>query len=406
MTSAEAKLRAATERTGAQFTESDLSPLRLPATTYGSARGSRFPRGLAAFAAAAALLAVMAGSLVLTGVLRHRGGISRREDAASVVASGPLAGIPRYFVELCRSCTGQGAASQVDVIDSVSGRVVASVAVPEPYQHFSAVAGAADDRTFVLGAERWSHTRKNAPATPFWTRLFVLRIDPRRSGRMKTHLAPLGLKVPVNWEGYGLALSPDGTRLAFAASPWTLAVRSRIWVYSMTTGTARWWQDPGQIARAPWDARSLSWSPDDRTLAYFWDFKVDLLDTRSGGGDLLAHSRTLIVFSSAVTPSWDAAELTPDGTKVIASMFVRSGGRIDEFSAATGRLMRSITPTGLGTPKLYDVLWTNSSGSLMIVELATLTTMKHPQQPVVLLRGTKLTLMHSVRVDLSEDVAW
>lgn len=407
MTSAEAKLRAATERTAAEFTQADLSPLRASRfATVSGAGGPRFRRGMAAFGAATAVLAVLAGSLVLAGHLRHRPGRSRPAGVARVVTSGPLAGIPRYFVELRRGRSGQGAARQAVVIDSVTGRALASVAVPGPYRQFSAVAGAADDRTFVLGAERYP-TRKNV-FTPFYTKLFALRIGVRQSGRLTVRLNPLGLRIPVNWAGYGLALSPDGTRLAFAASPFTQAVTSRIWVYSMTTGTVRWWQDPGQVARSPWDARSVSWSPDDRTLAYFWEsgFKVDLLDTTSAGGSLLAHSRTLIVFSSTRTPTWDAAEFTPDGTKVIASMFVHSGGRIDEYSAATGHLIRSITPAGLGGRGLYDVLWTNSSGSLMIVELNGLTTLKHPQEPVVLLRGTKLTLMPSVRVHLSGDVAW
>jgi hypothetical protein len=403
MTSVEAKLRAATGRTAAEFTEADLSPLRLALKTHGGAERPRFRRGLAALGAAAALLAVLAGSLVLARALRHQAG---RSHAPSVeVTSGPLAGIPRYFVELRRDHSRQHVARQAIVIDSVTGRVLATVAVPAPYRDFAAVAAAADDRTFVLGAERWSRTRN---LTPFYTKLFVLRIGLRESGRLTVHLSPLGLRIPVNWEGYGLALSPDETKLAFAASPWTNAVRSRIWVYSMRTGAVRSWQDPGQVARAPWDARSLSWSPDDRTLAYFWEsgFKVDLLDTTSAGGSLLAHSRTLIVFTQARTPSWDAAELTPDGAKVIASMAVRSGGRIDEFSAATGHLVKSIRPDGLGRPKLYDVLWTNSSGSLMIVALATPTTMKHPEEPVVLLRGTKLTPMPGVQVYLSEDVAW
>lgn len=87
-------------------------------------------------------------------------------------------------------------------------------------------------------------------------------------------------------------------------------------------------------------------------------------------------------------------------------MFVHSGGGIDEFSATTGDLIKSITPEGSRGPKLYDVLWTNDSGSLMIVELGVRTTMKHPQEPIVLLRGTKLTRIPSAGVQFSQDVAW
>lgn len=286
MTSVEEKLRVATERTAAGFTQADLSPLRLAAAPdhalrgVGGAGGPSLRRGLAAFGAAVAVLAVLAGSLVLAGQLRHRARTSGTADAGNLVTSGPLAGIPRYFVELRRSGPlNNPVARQADVIESVTGRVLASLRVPEPYGDFAAVVGAADDRTFVLGAERWP-TKKDV-STPFYTKLFELRIGARQSGHLVVHLRPLGLKIPVNWLGDGLALSPDGTELAFAASPWTGAIASRIWVYSMITGMVHSWQSRGQIGRSPWDVRCLSWSPNDRTVAFFWHdtYTVNLLDT-------------------------------------------------------------------------------------------------------------------------------
>jgi Tol biopolymer transport system component len=168
----------------------------------------------------------------------------------------------------------------------------------------------------------------------------------------------------------------------------------------------RSWQDRGEIGRSPWDARSLSWSPDDRTLAYSWETSgnLDLLNTTSADGSLLSHSRKLIGFTFALTPTLDA-DLTPDGTKVIASVYVRSSDRIDEFSAANGRRIRSIIPAGLGSTRLYDVLWTNSSGTLMIIDLYADSGNPHT---VLLLRGTKLTPVTGVHdaVGSADDVAW
>lgn len=424
MTSVEAVLRAATEHTAAGFTDADLSPLRLAVDGAGElggaglgradigggaggAGGPRLRHGLAALGAAAALIAVLAGSLVLAGYLRHHVG-HRQSGAttASVVTSGPLTGIPRYFVELHRGRTGEDLAREAMVVDSVTGQVLASIPVPAPYVSFSAVAAAADDRTFVLGAERWPLRPPHA-ITPLRTKLFELRLDVPRGSRLRTQMIPLGLNIPVDWEGQGLALSPDGTMLAVAASPLTVAVITKVWAYSMTAGTVRSWQDHGEIGRSPWDARSLSWFPDDRTLAYFWqdNGNFELLNTTSASGSLLGHSRRLIGFSSTrFFPTWDA-DLSPDGSKVVASMQVQAGGRIDEFSAASGHLIRAIVPARLGKTRLIDVLWMNSSGTSMIIELNA--DLDHPHPPILLLRGQKLTPVTGVHrfVNVS-DVAW
>lgn len=76
-----------------------------------------------------------------------------------------------------------------------------------------------------------------------------------------------------------MALSPDGSRLAFVAStestPLDYAVRSRIWVRALAEIEAR--PVPGTDG-----ATSLFWSPDGRSIAFFADGKLKRLDLPGG----------------------------------------------------------------------------------------------------------------------------
>jgi len=400
-------LRAAINGTAAEVRTDELAPLHLmPRTGVVGSGYVRARRGLsrpaAALAAAAAVLAIAAASFGAASALRA----DRAEVTGPKPAAGPLSLIPRYFVELAHATTGRlRPARHALVIDSTTGKVVASVSVPRPYTSFVAVTAAADDRTFVLAAETLREPNKNGELRPLRSELLLLRITPHPSGSVSGSTDHVGLRIPLNWQGQGLALSPDGTKLAFAASPLTKRIVTTVWVYSMITGASRAWQHRGEIGSAPWDARSLSWSPDDKTLAYLWNnnSQVNLLKTRSAGGDLLAHSRRLITFTFQQSPTFDA-DLTPDGKKVVASMFTKIGGQINEYSAATGRLISSRVPAVLDKLKVYDVLWTNSSGSALILGLNVL---PEVPCPVRLLHGNKLIKIKGIHPHLNaSDLAW
>lgn len=412
-------VQAAVDGTAAEVGPGELSPLHLMpragvAEGAGVARAVRpgrprrvVSRPVAAIGAGAAVLAVAAASFGAASALRA----DRAEMTGTRTrpAAGPLSLIPRYFVQLDRGPTGQKSAHRVLVIDSTTGKVVASESVPKPFGEFTAVTAAADDRTFVLGADNLVKGKNGRFPRPR-VELLALRITPHQSGRVSVTMREVGLRVPVNWVGQGLALSPDGTKLAFAASPFTQAVRTRIWVYSMVTGTTRSWQDHDEVGSAPWDARSLSWASDDKTLAYLWhgNGQVNLLNTNSPGGGLLGHSRKLITFTSRHYPGFDA-DLTPDGTKVIVSTPTRTvPGRIDEFSAVTGRLIATKIPAALSEQGLgvYDVLWTNSSGSIMILDTWSTSSARSPYL-ARLLYGNKLILIKGRRsTRVASDLAW
>jgi hypothetical protein len=403
---AERVLRAAIDGTAAEVRPDELAPLHLMPRT--GAVGSGYVRGrrgrsrpVAALLAGAAVLALAAASFGAASALRA----DRAEMTGPRPATGPLGLIPRYFVELDRPPTGAlRIARRALVIDSTTGKVVASVSVPKPYNSFSAVTSAADDRTFVLAAAIVTRP-KHGKFQPIRSKLILLRIAPHPSGRVSATTSNVGLHIPLNWQGQGMALSPDGTRLALAASPFTKTVVSTVWVYSMVTGATRSWQHHGEIGSAPWDARSLSWSPDDRTLAYLWDVdrQVNLLRTSSPGGDLLAHSRKLISFTFPQELTFDA-DLTPDGKKVVASIFSRIGGQINEYSAATGHLIATRTPAALSKRRIYDVLWTDNTSSTMIVYLSL---SSNAPDPVRLLHGSKLIKLKGIQPHPNaSDLAW
>jgi hypothetical protein len=72
-------------------------------------------------------------------------------------------------------------------------------------------------------------------------------------------------------------------------------------VITLATGATRTWTANGTIGFGPDDARSLSWTNDERTLAFDWlgsgsglNAGVWLLDVATGGGSLLADSREAV----------------------------------------------------------------------------------------------------------------
>jgi Tol biopolymer transport system component len=88
---------------------------------------------------------------------------------------------------------------------------------------------------------------------------------------------PGGQFVVGGANGGGLALSPDGGRLAFVA---TVGGTSLLWVRSLDDGTAKPIADT-QFAQRPF------WSPDGKTLAYFGTGGLRLVDVASASNTLI-----------------------------------------------------------------------------------------------------------------------
>ena len=156
----------------------------------------RWPEWLAPVAAAAAVAGVIIASLAISGLILRPAGTSPANS------SGVFAKVPRYFVaipEVARLRAVVGA--------TATGAVLGTVAPPKPYTMFTQVAAAGDGRTFVFAA---------APGVDRGpVRFYRLVLD--RSGHPGRLVA---LPIPPETAALpGLALSPDGSKLAVSLPP-------------------------------------------------------------------------------------------------------------------------------------------------------------------------------------------
>ena len=134
--------------------------------------------------------------------------------------------------------------------------------------------------------------------------------------------------------GFGagpVAVSPDGTRLAFSAIDQSGAVKLWIRPLSAREGVA---VNGTENASAPF------WSPDGRTIGFFADAKLKTLDVADGTIQVL----------SEVSPQSGAASWGSDGTILFASKHtasVRSNGNALAYvSSQGGKLAYLTAPTG------------------------------------------------------------
>jgi hypothetical protein len=131
---------------------------------------------------------------------------------------------------------------------------------------------------------------------------------------------------PVSGSISGLALSPDGSKLAMSL----IAGRSEIEVVSLATGAVRTWTlpDQGWVGWDKPDAQSLSWENDNRTLLFEQQASAGqgqnmeagarLLDTAAPGGNLDTASRPVPIPGQVLTGLSAAMLITGDGTKILA----------------------------------------------------------------------------------------
>jgi hypothetical protein len=385
MNMSEDKLRTVLEETARDIPPHEVPPLRLADGRRPSRiRVSRHRwQGWLTPLAAAAAVAVIVASLAFAGAFSnsHHGG-----HAAAHRHGGPFAGLPPYYVQLTgphpRSIAPQLHSAVIRA--TATGKVVATVTAPKPYDDFALAAGAGDGRTFVLAAGKQKVTRRDG-GTDVQTspvRLFRLRIG---AGGHPT-LSPLAIPPQP---GGDLALSPDGSKLAIGDENTTIRV------FDLATGAERTWTWPGHgriTNNAGGNGEVLSWTADDRTLAFQqWvgsSIDVRLLDTTTPGGDLRRASRLALQWrGDAETFHYVngkvsnvifgfSAIITPDGSKIVAAAVSESKRPLSseltftEFSAATGRpvavLGRWRLP-GLYPGQIQDVEWASQSGGKLIV---------------------------------------
>jgi hypothetical protein len=387
MNQLEEKLAAALRDTGEEISPHSVPPLRL----RGAPRRITLPRlphrwmaWLAPLAAAAAVAAVVATSLAISatfhGHTRDTGpAAAPRWNGAPIGPRSALRKVPPYFVTLPPQALVY--ARTATVRSTLTGRVLARVSPPRPYKVFTWVSGTADNRTFVLAAQRWWHIasgqagaraqeRDNTTPTVF----FRLTFHPATGTAQLTRLA-LPEKILATDLG-GMGVSPDGTRLA-------LDFRKTIQIVTLTTGAIRTWTRPGPGWIGNWkpEGQIFSWSADGRYLAFqVWEghydetMRVLVLDTTAPGTSLAAAKVILTYpyrsgYGTFVTSN---TFLTPDGTRIVtATVFYRKPPRpgytqITEYSVRTGKpvLSQDRFSSSVGW---QEVLWASPDGSALVV---------------------------------------
>jgi hypothetical protein len=337
-----------------------------PAAGRAKARASRrWLRGggwLVPIAAAAAVVAVAATLFAVRNSPR-----AAHEASAGPAASGPAASasspasadpeaLPGYFVAISGLQTigplppaGQSGTvkdprpDSVVVGETLTGKRLATV-TPPTGDTFVGVTGAADDRTFVLDSVHLAEARGGMLWATQERTWYLLRVRP--GATPVATVTRINFPVPSAADIDGIALSPDGTKLAMFyqtagagagsafpySGPFTLAI------YSVATGAVlRSWTggNPSHASLAygssngPPDSSSLlTWTSDGQRLAFDYSLSnsggmyLREVDLAGPGSDLLTAST--VIANIAVSPtngrskiSCDSLGITGDGQTAV-----------------------------------------------------------------------------------------
>jgi len=246
-------------------------------------------------------------------------------------ATAAMAGMPRYYV------TADHFRPVVQVRDSATGKVLTTVVLPRRIDpKASQISAAGDGRTFTLALLQYPRTR-------------FYRLKVAANGRSARLTTLGGIQLPAGEYANGIAVSPDGSRLAVAIQD-SGGQHGAVEVVSLATGAARTW-----ATARPGIPGGLSWGGSQR-LGFFWEGSgpaqgssgLWVLDTAAPGHDLLSGRR--IVPAETGGDAVQYAQLTRAGTVIAAVTYdgtehVGRGtlvGGIVELSARTGRPRRTL----------------------------------------------------------------
>jgi hypothetical protein len=365
-----------------------------PEALIKEARRRQHRRYLVAGLAIAVMLAVPAAIIVTVGTTAHQPPAGHQASGLGPIPSGPSAAayvasgqIPRYYVAITsrgNPNNGLAYAPYAVVRATATGATLATIKPSVARGTIVAVTAAADDRTFVLDETPYAMggNTEYGPRT-----FYLLRLS--ADGRVRS-LSRLPMSLPFGPMMTGLALSPDGSKLAMAVAPDPAKDRVEVRVYTLATAAVRTWYGTGNISFGVGadDTGSLSWAADERTLAFDWAGSnpgVWLLNLDAGGSNLLADSRLAVPLAGNSPPTQPTCQpdmiITPDGSAVVCAALAglnptmvgttperAAETEFFEYSMATGKLARILGHwTSPNAPILIAaVLWSNPSGSVLI----------------------------------------
>jgi hypothetical protein len=271
---------------------------------------------------------------------------SGRSAAGALATAGQ--GLPRFYVTL--SSPGQSGQIIAEVHASQTGRVLSQADAGFVGNGIS-ISADQSDRAFVIAAAASDNVKNDEVV------LYRLLVSASGSSVAVSRL-PLVL-LPLNSPDIvdGIAVSPDGTKLAVAlqvnANPNAADPRGEIVVYSLTGGVTQTWTAAGDKA-VPWDP---AWAGGSRFLTFVWQdqltgsqwfftgrSEVRRLDTAAQGRNLLASQ--VLVTGGGQTGFIQSASAGRGDSPIIAAVFqVPSIGgsgtarmRLVALSAATGAI--------------------------------------------------------------------
>jgi hypothetical protein len=382
------EVRTATRAAAEVITPGDVPPLRLNESPA-RRRATRRTRmtWFAPLAAAAAVVVLVVGSAT-AGSWFGRSGHSPTV-APATAATGSYAGVPAYYVAL-------GNPSLAMVRATATGKTLARITTHVP---FVGVTGAADDRTFVIDAQR--QVMGPVVLWPDQPAFYLLKLT--ASGAEASYKRLAIPPLPKGFAVTGLALSPDGSKLAVAmdTDPNNGLGVLEIRIYTLATGAVRTWsmkesgdsEDSGGFTGSGTDgSESISWTTDGRTLAFDWRNRytigVRLLNTTASGDNLSADSRlavTVMNLSSGRPPAFQCetdAIISGNGAAILcgytstvthSSTSYTTTTQYVQFSTATGKQtgLLSASPFQGRANDSISLFWVNSTGTAAVGDALT-----------------------------------
>lgn len=267
-------------------TVTEAPPLRLAPPLPAAPSRRRFPRRWAAWIIPLTAAAVVIALAITLVILRS----NLNGPVVPAVKPAPASGsVPAYYAELVQEPGNPNNPDQIQVRETLTGRLITTMNPPAGAT-FAGITGAADDRTFVVdtqpgalhGPTSLPNRQSGQPRTWYLLRLSPGSARPASLTRLTIPPSPAGTAV------MGLALSPDGTKLAaaFQTPGWGISMTGSMTlrVYSVRTGAMlRSWTAPyakGLYLFPP--APAMGFADDNLSLAW------------TGSGTVLAFGELIL----------------------------------------------------------------------------------------------------------------
>jgi hypothetical protein len=343
-----------------------------------TSRGRSWPRLIVPLTAAAATVAVIAGSVLIAtrfGPAPARPG--GRAGRSATVPPLPFTpdGLPGYFAQVPNPPHN----GTLRIVATATGRTAATIQLPG-----QVVTMAASEGAFFAAIRRGQQKT-----------FYEIRLGAHGTSARATKLPIPPVTASIGF----IAASPDSSKLAIS----TYAPRvplpygaiyniQNLIVASTATGAEHRWRTPPQDRKGSMEL--MNWLADGKTLAFTWTGPAEvspstslrLLDTTAPGDDLLASRPVLRDFNRAGDFSYT---ISPDGHTAIGIEQCLPGcgpgspgivqghravlGSLIEFSTATGNarvLYEEPPPPGTSSRRdsaCNDPLWISGSGRTLLL---------------------------------------